>query len=184
MRIVANLFSTLDGVVQAPQEWHFPYVNDEIGQAIGAGFATTDALLMGRATYEEWYAHWPHRSGDPMADQINAAPKYVVSNTLKTVEWENSTLVTGDVKPQIAALKADPGRDLVLSGTGTLVEWLVQHDLLDELRLLVHPLVLGHGRRLFAAGGPTKKLELVSAEAFANGVVYLIYRPASETVKA
>jgi dihydrofolate reductase len=181
MRVVANFFVSLDGVMEAPHNWHFPYLNDEVGQAVGAGFATTDALLMGRVTYEEWYAVWPHRSGDQMADTINSARKYVVSETLDSVEWNNSVLISGDVKAQIAELKAQPGRDLVLSGSAKLVEWLLHEDLLDELRLLVHPLVLGHGRRLFAGDGRTKKLELASAETFSNGVVYLTYRAGAPT---
>lgn len=177
MRIVANFFSTLDGVVEEPHAWHFPYMNEEVGAAVGAGFATTEALLMGRVTYEEWFAVWPDRSGDQMADTINGARKYVVSDTLETVEWGNSVLITGDVKAQIAELKAQPGQDLVLSGSGTLVEYLLHEDLLDELRLLVHPLVLGHGRRLFSDGRPTKQLELASSETFSNGVAYLTYKP-------
>ena len=179
MRVVANFFVSLDGVMEEPHKWHFPYMNDEVGRAVGAGFATTDALLMGRTTYEEWFAVWPHRTGDQMADVINAARKYVVSDTLETVEWHNASLISGDVRTQIAELKAHPGRDLVLSGSATLVEWLLHEDLLDELRVLVHPLVLGHGRRLFSDGRPMKQLELVASETFANGVVYLTYTPAT-----
>lgn len=179
MRIVANFFMSLDGVVEAPHEWQSPFMNDEVGRAIGVGFATSDALLMGRVTYEEWFAVWPHRADDPMADAINGARKYVVSDKLDSVAWEGSTLISGDVEDQIRALKEQPGRDLTMSGSGTLATWLLERDLLDALHLLVHPLVLGHGRRLFGPGLRSTTLALTSSEQFSNGVVHLTYGPAA-----
>lgn len=178
MRIVANFFMSLDGVVEAPHEWQSPFMNDEIGRVIGAGLATSDALLMGRATYEEWSAVWPHRTDDPMADAINGARKFVVSDTLDSVDWEGSMLISGDVEAQIRELKEQPGRDLTMSGSGTLAAWLLERELLDELHLLVHPIVLGHGRRLFGPGLSSHTLALTSCEQFSNGVVHLTYGPA------
>jgi dihydrofolate reductase len=176
-KIVANLFISLDGVVESPQEWHFPYMNDEMGQVIGGGFATSDALLMGRATYQEWVGHWPTANG-PMADQINSLAKYVVSSSLDAVEWQNTTLISDDVEAQLTALKQQEGKDIAMSGSSVLVEWLLEHGLLDELRLMLHPVVVGHGRRLFSDGPASASLELVRSNAFTTGVLDLTYRPA------
>ena len=177
-KIVANLFVSLDGVVESPQEWHFPYMNAEMGQAIGGGFATSDALLMGRATYQEWVGHWPTATGE-MADQINGLDKYVVSSSLASVEWANTALISDDVEAQIAALKQQEGRDIAMSGSAVLVEWLLGHGLLDELRLMLHPIVVGRGRRLFADGPASTALELVESRTFETGVLDLTYRPAA-----
>jgi dihydrofolate reductase len=177
-KIVANLFISLDGVVESPQDWHFPYMNDEMGQAIGGGFATSDALLMGRTTYQEWVGHWPDATGE-MADQINARPKYVVSRSLESVEWQNTTLIGDDVEARITALKQQEGKDIAMSGSAVLVEWLLGHGLLDELRLMLHPIVVGRGRRLFADGAASVPLELVRSVTFETGVLDLAYRPAA-----
>jgi dihydrofolate reductase len=131
-KIVANFFVSLDGVVEAPEKWHFPYLNGEMAQAIAAGFAASDALLMGRATYEEWAAYWPTSDNQPLADHINGTRKLVVSTTLTSVEWNNSELITGDVAGVIAELKRRPGHDIAMSGSATLAEWLLHEDLLDE----------------------------------------------------
>ncbi len=178
-KIVANFFVSLDGVVEAPEKWHFPYFNNEMGQAIGAGFAGSDALLMGRVTYEEWAAYWPTSEDQPLADHINGVRKYVVSTTLESVDWNNSELLTGDVAEEVAKLKQQPGQDIAMSGSATLAEWLLHEGLLDELRLMVHPLVVGHGRRLFTDGRPRKPLELVDSKTFSTGVLELTYKPAA-----
>jgi dihydrofolate reductase len=167
-KIVANFFLSLDGVMEAPNTWHFPYFNDEMGQAIGEAFAASDALLMGRVLYEEWAAYWPTSTDQPIADVMNNVRKYVVSTTLDTVEWNNSSLIKGDVATEIAKLKALPGKDIAMSGSATLA----------ELRLFVHPIVVGHGRRLFKDGKPQKALELVASKTFRTGVLDLTYRPA------
>jgi dihydrofolate reductase len=177
-KIVANFFLSLDGVMEAPNTWHFPYFNDEMGQAIGEAFAASDALLMGRVLYEEWAAYWPTSTDQPIADVMNNVRKYVVSTTLSAVEWNNSSLIRGDVAAEIAKLKALPGKDIAMSGSATLAEWLLHENLLDELRLFVHPIVVGHGRRLFKDGKPQKALELVASKTFRTGVLDLTYRPA------
>jgi dihydrofolate reductase len=175
-KIKANLFVSLDGVVEAPEKWTFPYFNEEVGQAVGEGFATSDALLMGRVNYQEWAAVWPTREG-PLADTINGIRKYVVTTTLDTADWTNSAVVTGDVAAEITRLKEQPGQDIAMSGSASLVEWLLHAGLLDELRLLVYPVVVGAGRRIFDASGPQQALELLGAKTYQTGVVDLTYRP-------
>ncbi|HEY6744184.1 MAG TPA: dihydrofolate reductase family protein [Mycobacteriales bacterium] len=175
-KIVANLFVSLDGVVEAPDTWTFPYFDEEVGRAVGEGFASSDALLMGRVNYQEWAAVWPTREG-PLADTVNGIHKYVVTTTLDTVEWTNSSIVTGDVAAEITALKEQPGRDIAMSGSGRLVEWLLHAGLLDELRLLVYPVLVGRGRRLFDAPTPQRALDLLAAKTYRTGVVDLTYRP-------
>lgn len=176
-KIVASFFVSLDGVVEAPEEWQAPYFNQEVAQAISAGFASSDALLMGRVTYEEWAAYWPASDNQPLADHINGVRKHVVSTTLTSVDWNNSELITGDLAEEIAQLKQQPGQDIAMSGSATLAERLLHLGLLDELRLMVHPLVLGKGRRLFSDGELSKALELVNSETFSTGVLNLSYKP-------
>jgi dihydrofolate reductase len=180
-KVVAAEFVTLDGVMEAPERWNFAYFNDEMGQAIGEGFAASDALLMGRVLYEEWAAYWPQQDPEenPVAAQMNGLRKYVVSTTLEgPLEWNNSTLIEGDVAEEISDLKRQPGKDIVISGSGTLVRSLLRDGLIDELRLMVHPLVLGSGKRLFEEGEERAALELVNSRTFSTGVVYLTYRTA------
>ena len=182
-KVIAAEFVSLDGVMESPDQWHFPYFNDEMGQAIGEGFATSDAMLMGRVLYEEWAAYWPQQDPEenPVAEQMNGVQKYVVSTTLEgPLEWQNSTLIRGDVAEEISELKRQPGKDIVISGSGALVRSLLRDGLIDELRLMVHPVLVGSGKRLFEEGEEQTALELVDSKTFATGVVYLIYRPASE----
>ena len=141
----------------------------------------SDTMLVGRRTYEAFAAFWPHQpGGTPMVDYINSVPKYVVSTTLeKPLGWNNSTLIEGDVAEGVAELKQRPGKDITVLGSADLVNALLRDGLLDELRLMVHPIVLGSGKRLFEDGGDRKALELVDSRKFATGVVYLAYRAAS-----
>jgi dihydrofolate reductase len=182
-KVVAAEFLSLDGVFEAPDRWHFPYFNDEMGEAIGEGFAASDAMLMGRVNYEEWAAYWPKQDPEenPIAATMNGRQKYVVSTTLEEpLEWSNSTLIKENVAEEIEKLKNRPGKDIVISGSGTLVRSLLRYGLLDELQLMVHPVVVGSGKRLFEEGGDQIALELVDSRTFSTGVVYLTYRPASE----
>jgi dihydrofolate reductase len=179
-KIVANFFIALDGVVEAPDQWHFQYFNDEMGEAVQAGFASSDALLMGATLYREWSQFWP-TSDDPFADVMNSTQKYVVSNSLEELDWQNSHLIKGDeAVERIRELKAQPGKNIAMSGSATLVRWLLREGLLDELNLLVHPIAVGSGQRLFDDTTPLQKLELVSSTTFTTGVVHLVYRPASD----
>lgn len=182
-RIIAAEFLSLDGVMESPEKWHFPYFNEEMGRAIGESFAASDAMLMGRVLYEEWAAFWPEQdpNENPMAARMNGIQKYVVSTTLKEpLEWSNSTLVRGDVAEEVAKLKQEEGGDIVISGSGALVRSLLHYGLLDELKLTIHPIVVGGGKRLFEDGEEQTALELVDSKTFETGVLYLIYRPTSE----
>jgi len=178
-KIKSNFFISLDGVVESPDKWHFPYFNDEMGAAIGAGAANVGAYLMGRVLYQEWAAYWPKHADEPFGDVLNSIKKYVVSNTLTSADWENSEVLGGDATSKIAELKAEDGGDIVMSGSATTVRWLLREGLLDELHLLVHPIVVGDAMaRLFPPDQPRTKLELMSSKTFETGVVYLTYAPA------
>lgn len=182
-KIVAGLFISLDGVYEAPGEWHFPYFNDEMGAAVQAQMDAADAMLLGRVTYQEFAAFWPQQSNDDVdiAGYMNETPKYVVSNTLDTLDWQNSTLVSGDIRAELTRLKAQPGKNIGVTGSGALVRSLLRDGLLDELRLLVHPIVVGSGKTLFPDGSGQTPLRLVDAQTFSTGVLSLIYEPAGQS---
>jgi dihydrofolate reductase len=179
-KLTASFFISLDGVVEAPQNWHFPYFNDEMGAVVGEAIAASDAFLLGRRTYEEWAEFWPTEAAaeSPMAGPMNATPKHVVSTTLDKVEWQNSTLIEGDVVEALTRIKQEPGRDISITGSPTLVRSLLKDGVLDELRLLVHPIVVGHGKRLFSDTDAPIPLQLVNAKTFSTGVMALTYAPA------
>jgi dihydrofolate reductase len=179
-KIIAGLFISLDGVVEAPEKWTGPYFNDQVGQAVGALMAANDAMLLGRVTYQGFAAAFGGQSGG-MADQMNNTPKYVVSSTLTSADWQNSTLISGDIASQIAALKQQPGQNIGMSGSSALASWLLRHGLLDRLDLLVFPVVLGSGKRLFSEPHGQLALALTGSEAFSTGVVHLCYEPAART---
>ena len=176
-QIAAGLFISLDGVVEAPEKWTGPYFNDQVGQAVGALMAANDAMLLGRVTYEGFAAAFGGQSGG-MADQMNNTPKYVVSDTLASADWHNSTLINGDITARIVELKQQPGKNIGMSGSSALVRWLLQHNLLDQLDLLVFPVMLGSGKRLFSERDGQVPLVLAGSEAFSSGVVHLTYTPA------
>ena len=182
-KVTAGLFLSLDGVTESPERWQLPYFSDEIEEAVGAAMAAADAMLLGRVTYEEFASYWPGVSSEnqPFADYMNDTPKFVVSTTLEEpLEWNNSTLIKGNVAEEIAKLKQQPGKSIGITGSATLVQSLLQDDLLDELGLLVHPVVVGSGKRLFEEGGDQKGLKLVDSRTFSTGVVYLTYQPDRE----
>jgi dihydrofolate reductase len=177
-KIRSYFFISLDGVVEAPDQWHFPYFNDEMGEAVGAGMASADAILMGRVLYDEWSEYWPEHANEPFGDVINPIQKYVVSSTLQDASWQNTELLRGDVSQQLADLKARDGADITMSGSATTVRWLLRQGLLDELNLLVHPIVVGENfARLFPTDEPRTPLQLVSATTFKTGVLNLSYVP-------
>jgi dihydrofolate reductase len=177
-KVVAGLFVSLDGVVEAPEKWHFPYLSEQMEAAVGQMYAEADTLLLGRVTYEAFAAVWPHQTGE-MADAINGIGKVVASTTLTEVTWNNSTLIEGDLVAVVKELKKQPGGTIALTGSISLIRALLAAGLLDELRLLVHPLVVGTGMRLFPEDTPPVPLELVRSAAFGGGVLDLIYRPGS-----
>jgi dihydrofolate reductase len=172
-KIVSGLFISLDGVVEAPDQWHFPYFDDEMGAAVQSMMDASDAMLLGRRSYEEFAAYWP-TSTDDFAGYMNGTPKYVVSNTLTSADWQNSTLIRGDVVKELARIKEQPGGNLSITGSGTLVASLLREGLLDELHLLLHPIVVGSGKRLFADGAQVP-LKLADSQTFGTGVLNLTY---------
>jgi dihydrofolate reductase len=178
-KIVAGLFVSLDGVVESPEQWHFPYFNDEMGEIVGSQMAAADTLLLGRRTYEEFAGYWADKGSDvEFADQINGIPKLVASTRLDAVDWQNSTLIQGDVAQELRRIKAEPGRDISITGSATLVRSLLRDGLIDELQLLVHPIVVGSGRRLFEEIGDRVPLKLVASRTLGTGVLHLTYAPA------
>jgi dihydrofolate reductase len=179
-KIKSNFFISLDGVVESPDKWHFRYFDDQMGAVIAAGAANVDAFLMGRVLYEEWAEYWPAHADEPFGDILNATKKYVISNSLTKAEWQNSEIIGGDVASQVAKIKTEGDGDLVMSGSATTARWLLREGLLDELHLLIHPIVVGQGlARLFPADEPQAALKLVSWQAFGSGVVYTVYAPAT-----
>ena len=180
-KVVASELVSLDGVMGSPQEWAFSYSDDEMEQANASGMAASDALLLGRATYQEFASYWPYQNSadQPYTDYLNNTPKFVVSTTLEEpLEWQNSTLIKGNLAEEITELKRLPGKDITIIGSAALVQSLLADGLLDELRLMVHPLVLGGGKRIFEDGGDQEALELLDSKTFDTGVLYLTYRPA------
>ncbi len=179
-KLLAVEFASLDGVVESPESWTTPYFDAEIGQAMEAGMAASDAMLLGRRTYEEFLAYWPDKTAedDPYADYINETQKYVVSHTLKTVGWRNVTLINGDVARELSSLKEQPGKDIAILGSPTLVRSVLGKGLLDRLDVIVFPILLGAGKRLFEEGISQMPLELVDSRTFKTGVVMVSYEPA------
>ena len=182
-KVIASEFVSLDGVFEAPDQWHFPYFDEEMGQEIVAAMGQADAMLMCRVLYEEWADFWPRQDPEenPFAVRMNGVQKYVVSTTLKEpLGWENSTLIKETVAEEIAGLKRQTGGDISISGSGSLVQSLLKDGLIDELRLMIHPVVVGSGKRLFEEGGDKIALEPLDFRTFSTGVVYLTYRSASD----
>ncbi len=173
-RLVVTEFISLDGVIENPM-WTFPYWNDEIANFKGEESEASDALLLGRVTYEGFAAAWPN-SKDEGADYFNGVRKYVVSTTLDRADWNNSMLIKDNVIEEINKLKQQDGKDIIVHGSGRLIQTLMKHDLVDSYRLLVYPLVLGKGQRLFEEG-TTAKLRLVESRPFSSGANALIYEP-------
>lgn len=187
-KIVVVCSLTLDGVLQSPGRpdedprdgfaqggWAVPYTDEVMAKAMGERMATGGALLLGRRTYLDFYGYWPNQPANPYTDRLNKTQKHVVSRTLtEPLDWQNSTLVTGDVPAAVAALKAET--DLCVLGSGELCRTLMAHDLVDEYLLLVHPLVLGSGRRLFPETGPVAELDLVDSVTTSKGVTLAHYR--------
>ncbi|WP_107658807.1 dihydrofolate reductase family protein [Nocardia suismassiliense] len=179
-KITAGLFAALDGVVADPQDWHFPYFNDEMGVAVTAQMGNADTMLLGRVTYEGFAAAWPEREtagGEDaeMAKSFGDARKIVVSHQDLDLTWRNSEVLKGELIEAVTALKNEPGGDIAMSGSVSVVRQLLDAGLLDELHLLVHPIVVGKGLRLFEDRDTTLPLRLLSSETFTTGVLHLVY---------
>ena len=173
-KIIAGLFSSVDGVVQDPQDWHFPYFDDEVGAVVGS--LMKPRMLLGRKTYVGFAEHFAPLAGQEFADQMAAPPKFVVSTTLESAEWGNATVLGTDWVERLREIKAGDGPDLGMSGSVVLIRSLIAEGLLDELHLLVHPVVVGKGQRVFA-DGETFPLPLESATQLGNGTMHLVYAP-------
>jgi dihydrofolate reductase len=187
-RIVVTEFVSLDGVVEAPgggegfkyDGWQLEIERGEEGDQFKLDETmSTEALLLGRVTYEGFAAAWPSRTGE-FADKFNSMPKYVVSSTLESPEWSNTTVLAGDVAEEVAKLKGALDGDIVVHGSPRLVQALIDRDLVDELRLMVFPVVLGTGKRLFDGTSDKKPLRLVSSKIVGDGVAILVYEPAAK----
>ena len=184
-KIVAAEYVTLDGVTEDPgptgefehRGWSLPYWNDELSQYQSELLFGSDALLLGRVTYEEFVASWPLRSGDPFTDRMNSLPKFVASATLQApLEW-NATLLEGDLAEEVRKLREQPAHNLLIYGSGELVHTLRQHNLIDVYRVMLYPLVVGSGKRLFRERGDKTALRLADAKTTSTGVVVLTYEP-------
>jgi dihydrofolate reductase len=179
-RVKAGLFVSLDGVTESPEKWQFDHVDEDMMAAMGSHINSEDTILLGRVTYQDWVGYWPTSTEEPYASHINHTPKVVFSTTLDTVEWgkwDNITLVTGDPAEEIRRLKEQPGRDIGVAGSPTLVRSLLQEGLLDELTLMFHPVLVGQGKRFFADGGDLERLQLVRSKITRTGVAILTYEP-------
>ena len=173
-RIIVSTYVTLDGVIEAPQKWSLNYFDEEAAKFATDQLFAADALLAGRETYQSFAEAWPARTGD-FADKINSMTKYVVSTTLaEPLEWNNSTLIKGDVVEEVAKLKQQPGQDILIYGTGRLANTLLQNGLIDEHRLWVTPIIWGRGRRIFE-GMDTTLLELIDTKILPSGTVILTH---------
>ncbi|HYM96038.1 MAG TPA: dihydrofolate reductase family protein [Candidatus Sulfotelmatobacter sp.] len=179
MRLVATEYVSLDGVSEEPGHWSFPFFTEEAARFKAAELEASDALLLGRKTYEGFAKAWPTMEGTgDFGVRMNTMPKYVVSSTLHTVEWSGSILVKGDVTAEVRKLKEKPGKDLLLSGSTQLFNTLMDANLIDVYRLMLHSIVLGKGKRLFPGSTVERKLELLGTQAMGTGIIVLEYGPA------
>jgi dihydrofolate reductase len=188
-KLIVGTFLTIDGVYQGPggpeedEEggfehggWSVNYWDESMGELMTGWVDDADALLLGRKTYEIFAAHWPNVTGDdPTAAKLNSAPKHVASRTLDKVTWNNSTLIKGDVANEVAKLKEEPGGEIQVHGSGDLAQTLIQHDLVDEYRLWVFPVLLGTGKRLFGGGTVPRAMKLVRTQTSGTGVISQVY---------
>ena len=184
-KIIAGLFISLDGVVEEPGEWHFPYFNEEMGAAVQASLGAADTVLFGRKTYDSFAGAWPEReeAGEEdagLAKALGDARKIVVSNQKLEFTWRNSEQLEGDLVEAVTALKNKPGADIAMSGSVSVVRQLLAAGLLDELHLLVHPIAVRKGMRLFDQNETPIPLRLISSETFKTGVLNLVYGPQTE----
>jgi dihydrofolate reductase len=179
-KVNAGLFISLDGVTESPEKWQFDNFDEDMLGALQAHIEAEDTILLGRVTYEDWVPYWPTSTEEPYASHINKVPKYVVSTTLDDVEWgqwDNVTLIKNNLVEAITRLKQQDGKNIGVSGSPTLVLSLLQNDLLDELTLMVHPVFVGKGKRLFKEGNELKRMNLVDSRTTRTGVVILTYQP-------
>jgi dihydrofolate reductase len=182
-KLVAGLFISLDGVTESPNLWQFDHFDADMMAAMEEHIAAEDTVLLGRVTYQEWAPYWPTSNDEPYASHINHVAKVVVSSTLDKVawgQWNNVKLIKGNLAEEIAKLKRQPGKNIGIAGSPTLVRSLLQDDLIDELTLMVHPVIVGRGKRLFNDGSKLKRLQLVDSKPTRTGVMILTYQRRDE----
>jgi dihydrofolate reductase len=181
-KVIVSEYVTLDGVMENPGGgWSFQFWNEEAAKYKFDELFASDALLLGRVTYEGFAKAWPSMTDEAgFADRMNSLPKYVVSTTLSEVTWNNARLIKENVVEEVSRLKQQPGLDILVAGSADLVHTLMQHDLIDEYKLMVHPVLVGNGKRLFRDGIDKLVLKLVETKAFSSGIVVLTYRPTQE----
>jgi dihydrofolate reductase len=197
MKLTATMMLTVDGVYQGPGGpdedrrggfdrggWTAAYADEEMGPFLDAMFGRADALLLGRKTYQIWEPYWPNHDDNPIGHAINALPRYVPSTTLTDPGWPNTHVISDEVEAAIRELKAKPGGELQVHGSGDLLRWLLDHDLVDELNLRIYPVIVGDGLRLFPERGQTHNLELVGSRSTSTGVMLQTYRPAGRATFA
>jgi dihydrofolate reductase len=178
-KVVASTYITLDGYIDEPGKWSFPFWSEEASQFKARELFASDAQLLGRLTYEGFAAAWPTMEGTgEFGEKMNSMPKYVVSSSLDKVDWTGSQLIKGNVAEEVSKLKERPGQDLLLCGSAQLFNALMQENLIDVYRFMLHPIILGKGRRLFPAGGHERILDLTETQRFGSGIVVFEYRPA------
>jgi dihydrofolate reductase len=175
-KVISGLFISLDGVTESPNLWQYDNFDEDMMAMMTAHLAAEDTILLGRVTYQEWVPYWPTSTDEPYASHINNLPKYVVSTTLDRVEWKNSLLIKGSLVEAINRLKQQPGKNIGVGGSPTLVRSLLQNNLLDELILMIHPVVVGRGKRLFPDGSELRRLKLVNSKTTRSGVAVLTYQ--------
>lgn len=178
-KIVVTEFVSLDGVYEDPHEWHFPFFLEQAQQYKLNKLRATGALLLGRVTYDGFAQAWPERSGDEFSDTFNSMPKYVVSTTLENPAWTNSHVVHGDLAAELGAIRDRHEQDIFIHGSGALANSLLRQGLIDEVRLMVHPVVVGKGQRFFADETSIPALDLVDVTTWDGGIALMTYRPAS-----
>ena len=176
-KVTSGLFISLDGVVESPDQWQFDSFDADMGAEMGAMIGTVDTVLLGRVTYQEWAPYWPTSTDEPFASFINSVPKVVFSTTLNKVDWQNARLAKGTLAEEIASLKKQSGKPISVTGSPTLVRSLLENNLLDELILMFHPVVAGHGKRLFKDDSALKRMKLTHSKITRSGVAVLTYQP-------
>lgn len=179
-KIIVSEFLTLDGVMEAPEKWQFPFISPDMAEDIKIHILESDVLLLGRVTYDIFAASWPQQTHNEfgIADKLNRQPKVVVSSTLAKASWNPSTIIKAHPMDAIAQLKQQPGGSIAVTGSNRLVHALMKADLIDEFRLYIHPIILGSGVKLFTKGLDTTTLKLVECQRFASGVMVVTYQPA------
>jgi len=181
-KIIVSEFITLDGVIESPEKWQFPYLSKDLTEEIQAGVHLSEASIYGRETYEIFAASWPQRTENEfgVADKLNSELKYVVSTSLEKADWNNSIIIERDAEEEIRTLKQQLGGTIRIVGSAMLVRSLMMAGLIDEIHLMVHPLVVGHGKRLFNEDINTTGLKLVGTKSFSSGVVLLQYQSGND----